>query len=643
MKVMQVVYLTVAVFVATDAVPIGWKSGGVFGWRTSSSFGRGCRIMLCRLGCDYGLKEVDGCQVCECDDPCEDVNCEEGYKCKVQQAKRGGDYTGQCVLDCPICSGLRCEYGPVIRHGCEQCECIEPCSTMLCEEGQTCEVKRDCDKNGKCAYVGECTASDGCEPVTCEMACRYGFKYVDGCEVCECNQSPCEETKCDEGERCEVRQDCPMDAACRYRGECVEGKCNLVCQVVLYLLVSFLDCASIPCRTFCEFGFVKKENGCRMCECKENPCNLVDCKDGYKCEVEKVRDEDGVYDFEADCVEDCPEMSCTVKCEFGYKKTETGCPSCECALTPCATVRCRNGYECQVERSCTSSSSFSCIYSATCAKITSGDLVCPYLASTLSGPCYEACRPGSCDDGELCCSHGCGHSCTKACERLTCQTFAACEYGLAVDDNGCQICECARNPCDTQEIACVFGQKCEAIRNCNDDEICAYEARCVGGCEPVTCEMACRYGFKYVDGCEVCECNQSPCEETKCDEGERCKVRQDCPMDAACRYRGECVEGKCNLTVRQSHVGHSVHTDTSRKTTDAEFVNVKKTHATLLIAGAAVGRLKFVTKMVAVITRRNVMVNKETDKSSKNSRSGTSFDQPAVILNLVNNILQSSH
>lgn len=55
-----------------------------------------------------------------------------------------------------------------------------------------------------------------CEPVLCKMYCPFGFKQVDGCPACSC-------------------QECQLPGTCRM---------------------------------FCENGFVVDEQGCTKCNCK---------------------------------------------------------------------------------------------------------------------------------------------------------------------------------------------------------------------------------------------------------------------------------------------------------------------------------------------------------------------------------------
>ncbi|VDI21976.1 Hypothetical predicted protein [Mytilus galloprovincialis] len=74
-----------------------------------------------------------------------------------------------------------------------------------------------------------------CKDPKCDFKCEYGFKQgYDGCDKCECDQSPY----------------CPVK----------------------------------PCYLFCEGGFQIGADGCDRCKCKNKPSHCKDPKCGIKCE-----------------------------------------------------------------------------------------------------------------------------------------------------------------------------------------------------------------------------------------------------------------------------------------------------------------------------------------------------------------------
>src|SRR5687767_14877860 len=75
----------------------------------------------------------------------------------------------------------------------------------------------------------------------------------------------------------------------------------------------------------------------------------------------------------------------------------------------------------------------------------------------------------------------------------------------------------------------LFTAACGRLFNVGDETANKDTLRLADGgtCNPVTCTLACQYGFQHgADGCEICACNPPPapvqCGPTTCAAGEEC-------------------------------------------------------------------------------------------------------------------------
>ncbi len=73
---------------------------------------------------------------------------------------------------------------------------------------------------GACpAFNQSCCSKPACEPVSCELYCKYGFATDDqGCEICACNEPSCQD-KCG---GTATDNACYCDAACQKYGDCCD-------------------------------------------------------------------------------------------------------------------------------------------------------------------------------------------------------------------------------------------------------------------------------------------------------------------------------------------------------------------------------------------------------------------------------------
>ncbi len=54
-------------------------------------------VVDCQKECKHGrLKSLNGCELCECFDPCEDVKCDENEVCQIENEKATCKTSKQC-------------------------------------------------------------------------------------------------------------------------------------------------------------------------------------------------------------------------------------------------------------------------------------------------------------------------------------------------------------------------------------------------------------------------------------------------------------------------------------------------------------------------------------------------------------------
>ncbi len=210
-------------------------------------------------------------------------------------------------------------------------------------------------------------------------------------------------------------------------------------------------------------GMCETDDDCAPVFCLREPCPANVCSDEGACELEAQ----------------CEPVTCRLACgPEGFALGEDGCEICSCAEPAPEPIACDE------------------------------ETPCPQPECTFREPC----PPNDCGEDGFCAPR------EVSCEPVTCRIACGPE-GFERDDDGCEICACARpepmpepepdriscddeNPCPQPE--CTFREPCPP-NDCGEDGFCA--PRDVS-CEPVTCRIACGpMGFERdEDGCEICRC-----------------------------------------------------------------------------------------------------------------------------------------
>ena len=421
---------------------------------------------------------------------------------------------------------------------------------LECESDDFCPGEEKCCYNG-CGHICQRPENTECSELNCDLDCtESGYKLDDkGCALCECFVEQCPMVSCIpcpkfynytviEGRICRGC-DCVDSVQCPSLGcQCPEGYkpdtgmdgCP-VCRCV----PEEPTCPDLNCDLDCsDSGFKLDDNGCAICECYRDPCPMFKCRAcpefyNYRnisanicrgCECVSSVDcpqlhcecPEG-YKLDTDinecptcrCVPEprCPELNCDLDCtESGYKLDDNGCALCECFVNQCPMIDCIP---------CPKFYNYEVIEGKMCRGCDCVDSVqCPPLGCK----CPDGYKPDTGMDGCPFCS------CVPEeplCPELNCDLDCS-DSGYKLDDNGCAMCECYRNPCPMIRCrACPKYYNYEVI----DGNICR-GCDCVDSvqCPPLGCK--CPDGYKPdtgMDGCPVCRCvpEEPTCPDLNCD------------------------------------------------------------------------------------------------------------------------------
>lgn len=115
-----------------------------------------CLDLTCRMGCEYGfvLSEETGCPLCQCRDPCSNVQCSKGEQCQLVEVSCMDHY---CPL-VPACLPIKVG----------QCPYLVPATSTSCDF--ECNSDMACNSTMKCC-------SNGCGTQCVEPLLLTGILY----------------------------------------------------------------------------------------------------------------------------------------------------------------------------------------------------------------------------------------------------------------------------------------------------------------------------------------------------------------------------------------------------------------------------------------------------------------------------------
>ncbi len=436
------------------------------------------------------------------------------------------DATGECYTWCSdcACSGVclpsdpgSCpEYPPVdclgdlLFPGFDDAGCPLP-PVCVCDDGIITSTGACEDP---CAFV-DCAAVI----IDCEPGSHLEFDFPFCCGVCvpdDCTTA-CSDTACGPDHTCEVGPDCgaicvPAERYCAGDYECASGE---ICSVVLGDCMADPDCfddsGASTCPAVC-FGvclpepepYCTSDSACPPGHfCELPPCDCGDPAAGTSdpdcfCPGICVADPTGSCTSDFDCAEG---FVCAV--DFGVCDTDPagGTEFCYGTCIP-AAPECDGAWR---------------DWNGLCRG--PADDVLPEEC------CFGLCEPVTCD---LWCefgfkrdSAGCEYcECAGADECLPVLCDLYCPFGFQVDASGCEFCSCNTLVCEPDSgagtEACPPGFVCADDPTCDTTTGDPCPGICIDDstvpCEPVTCTLACPYGFTTNSyGCEICECYEIPC------------------------------------------------------------------------------------------------------------------------------------
>ncbi|XP_064614347.1 kielin/chordin-like protein isoform X3 [Liolophura sinensis] len=340
-------------------------------------------------------------------DPCTYTDCAPGHRCE-------SNYCGGCNAKCvSTCSQVMCRmWCPAgfkkDKNGCEICECVDPCARMKCSRGHICRngecIPNECTHNGKTYAVGmHFPRGDGCNSCFCDAPnsvacteaycphCQYNgniykpgdsFNSTDGCNTCSCSESgqvACTEKAClpDQNAGCPADKpftECPYNpciaALCVTGTRCVADQCGGCFARCLPLETK--QC-SVDGKTYNVGDDFPSSDGCNTCTCSASGfpiCTLRACLPPNQCTAENGKTYNVGDTFPASdgcntctCTESgvpvctlkachvCPLYKCKA-CTTGYVIDENGCQTCQCKDPTCEGVTCAKGSFCSNSYCC---------------------------------------------------------------------------------------------------------------------------------------------------------------------------------------------------------------------------------------------------------------------------------------------------
>lgn len=227
------------------------------------------------MACDYGfiLDPVTRCPTCECRSPCDNVDCGDGYECRIVEVSCENEYCPPVPACMPRKPG-QCPY--LVPPGYDN---LESECEFECRSDYHCDDTKRCCSNGcgtQCVEPEMKTACQHLQSLQLHQSIEMGIPAKDK-YIAQCNKEGGFETvQCGPGGVCWC-----VDEYGKEKGgtRTTAGRPN--CEIQ-----ARSDCGDIRCPP-CEHGYTLDENGCKTCKCKE-PCQDISCPRGEQCELIKV-------------------------------------------------------------------------------------------------------------------------------------------------------------------------------------------------------------------------------------------------------------------------------------------------------------------------------------------------------------------
>uniref|UniRef100_A0A1I8AEE0 Thyroglobulin type-1 domain-containing protein n=1 Tax=Steinernema glaseri TaxID=37863 RepID=A0A1I8AEE0_9BILA len=347
---------------------------------------RFCSSPICpsNKNCPYGFeKDSNGCDTCECSNPCRSVVCADYQMCVPYPVECLG--SGPCV-PVPRCTVNACPHGspvidsstfePVFCRESGQCQQGTYCRTFQSNGGYCCPQPEVDFSPGTCPRVVSSLLAANCRP-KCKSDAQCGSNEkccFDGCglsclaaehkypvhsaerKIGECSRvddlgnAVCGADRID---RCENDSSCPSVQKCCFDGCAKTCQFATVSTLCLHMLASAErlreqgvgGTVQVQCNPDGSFVHVQQGNG------------LFYCVNNSGREIPGTRTTLGTPNCQQP--RSCPLTACTKHCAFGYELTNQGCETCVCK-DPCRGVVCPSNHVCRLstvecfETECTS-------------------------------------------------------------------------------------------------------------------------------------------------------------------------------------------------------------------------------------------------------------------------------------------------
>ncbi|CAG9764049.1 unnamed protein product [Ceutorhynchus assimilis] len=537
-----------------------------------------CAEATCRMFCPHGFALTkDGCPMCRCRDPCDDINCPNALECHLEElacadppcppvptCKRGRSLDNICPVGDPLrisetirpflcgndagkptCPPM---YQCLVQKGNDYGVCC-PASLKIQKTGQ-CPIKVE-DKNLECGNL--CTHDLECPSVQkCCQTEQCGSSCMHPKNVTECyHQRALSEIlavseragrgyvpQCTNDGQFEPKQCSRNGLVCwcvdrmgrKLKGSMGPGdivNCSIIAarsqSVARSLDKNGNECERLECAAVCEYGFKLGDDGCHTCKC-DDPC------DGYTC----PEDEECVNVKEANCADFlCPSLPvCRPKavyanpCEQGTPLTDdlSGAPV-ACALRSEDGTVCPNSYDCTAVPGSTQ---------AVCCPLEGIDEV------ELEGEASEDYNQAEERPQTMC----------EYLKEFT-ESMEGTREGMTLalptpecDSDGNYV--ATQCDSDTNECWCVdnFGTEIPKSRTEDNSTNCE-ELKKSMDCLDLTCRMGCEYGFILSEetGCPTCQC-RDPCSDVSCKDDEQCQLVEVSCKDHYCPPVPACLPKK---------------------------------------------------------------------------------------------------